>query len=144
VPAVISHCANIFGERQHEEKYIPKLVKTILAGETVTIHTDEKGRSGSRMYVYAEDVARAIYLMLECGEVRQKYNIPGVEISNEDMAYLVAEILGKKLNCTKSYPFAERPGWDFRYSIMSRHLFELGWEPNPDFKALLRKVIENR
>jgi len=143
LPVVISHCSNIFGEGQHEEKYIPKLVKSILGDKTVTIHADQNGDSGSRMYVYAGDVAQAIYLILKRGEIRQKYNIPGFEVSNEEMAYRVADILEKKVMCEKAYPFADRPGWDFRYSIVSKSLFELGWQPTPNFTDLLRQVVEH-
>lgn len=143
LPVVVSHCCNIFGERQHEEKFIPKLVRQINAGETVTIHTRPDGTSGSRMYVYAGDVARAIHLMLEHGRVRSKYNIPGRQIENGEMAVLVANIMDKPLTMKEEYPYASRPGWDFSYRISGVFLQELGWEPSPNLLSDLRKTVES-
>ena len=143
MPVVISHCCNVFGERQHEEKFIPKLVKAIRGGHMISIHANQQGTSGSRMYVYAGDVARAIHLMIEYGEDREKYNIPGREISNEDMAVLVSCALGKEVISQKVYPYADRPGWDFSYRIGGDNLRELGWEPTENFNALLKKTVES-
>jgi dTDP-glucose 4,6-dehydratase len=143
VPVVISHCCNVFGERQHEEKFIPKLVRQISNGETVSIHSRPDGTSGSRMYVYAGDVARAIHLMLERGETRTKYNIPGTEITNMEMAVLVAHILDKPLRSVEEYPFALRPGWDFSYRITGESLYGLTWKPTNDFEGLLSRVVKS-
>jgi dTDP-glucose 4,6-dehydratase len=143
LPVVVSHCCNVFGTMQHPEKFIPKLVTAINGGHRIGIHANEAGESGSRMYVYVGDVVRAICLILEHGEVRQKYNIPGIEVSNEEMAHCVAKILGKEVICEKSYPFSERPGLDFRYSISSKHLYDLGWGPTPKFKVMLKQVVED-
>jgi dTDP-glucose 4,6-dehydratase len=143
VPVVISHCCNIFGEGQHEEKFIPKLVAAINGGHRIAIHASTTGVPGIRAYVYAGDVVRAILLMLEQGVVRSKYNITGLELSNEEMAQAVAEVLGKTLISDKSYPYAERPGWDFSYRIGGNLLASLGWEPSQDFTEQLRKTVES-
>lgn len=141
IPVIISHCANVFGEMQNEEKFIPKLVRQISNGETVTIHSRPDGTSGSRMYVYAGDVAKAIHLILEQGEVRAKYNIPGREITNLEMAIMVQNIMDKDLQILEDYPYSTRPGWDFSYRISGELLKELGWKPTLDFEGLLRKVV---
>ena len=143
VPVIVSHCCNVIGTMQHEEKFLPKLVRLISQGNTVKIHADKEGRVGSRMYVHAEDVAKAIVLLLLHGETGGKFNIPGVEVSNFDMACKVADILRKKLVYEKVYPQTERPGWDFSYRIAGEKIKELGWSPSPDFDALLRKVVEH-
>lgn len=143
LPVVVSHCCNVFGERQHEEKFIPILVRQIAAGHTVTIHSRPDGTSGSRMYVYAGDVARAIWLMLEHGEIRAKYNIAGREIANNEMAVMVAEIMDKPLRMKEEYPYDSRPGWDFSYRISGEALHELGWKPTENFRALLRQVVKS-
>src|SRR5580692_2800434 len=140
LPIVVSHCSNVFGEMQHEEKYIPKLVQAIAGGQRVGIHVNEVGESGKRQYVYAGDVANAIRLLLEHGESGKKYNIPGKEVSNEEMASMVAEALGQDLVATKESPYSSRPGWDFNYRISGNELRRLGWEPTENFRALLRKV----
>ena len=56
---------NVFGERQHPEKFIPMCIKKIRDGETITIHSDKtKTIPGTRHYIHAEDVAEAIYFLL--------------------------------------------------------------------------------
>lgn len=143
LPVVVSHCCNVFGERQHEEKFIPKLVRQIAAGETVTIHTRPDGTSGSRMYIYAEDVARAIRLILANGAVRAKYNIPGREIENCEMAVLVANIMDKPLKMKEGYPYSSRPGWDFSYRISGDLLKELTWQSSTNLVSDLRRTVES-
>ena len=65
LPVYITHTMNVFGERQHPEKFIPMCIKKIRDGESVTIHSDKtKKIPGSRHYIHAEDVAEAIYFII--------------------------------------------------------------------------------
>jgi dTDP-glucose 4,6-dehydratase len=141
VPVTICHCCNVFGKRQNSEKFIPKLVAKILAGEQVRIHTDKDFVSGSRMYVYAGDVALAISVLLSRGQTRQKYNIPGKMVSNMDMAVRVAKILRKPAKLTFGYPETERPGWDFSYAVSGAAIHAIGWEPMADFDLALEETV---
>ena len=61
---------NVIGERQHPEKYIPKVVKKVLNGETVTIHSNkEKTKAGSRFYIHARNIADALlHILYNCDE----------------------------------------------------------------------------
>ena len=64
LPVYITHTMNVFGERQHPEKFIPMCIKKIRDGESVTIHSDQtKKIPGSRHYIHAEDVAEAIFFL---------------------------------------------------------------------------------
>ena len=66
LPIIISHTMNVFGERQHPEKFIPKIIKSCLNNSTVTIHANkEKTSAGSRFYIHAEDVADAMLFLLK-------------------------------------------------------------------------------
>ena len=65
LPVYITHTMNVFGERQHPEKFIPMCIKKIRDGESVTIHSDRtKTIPGTRHYIHANDVAEAIYFLL--------------------------------------------------------------------------------
>ena len=56
---------NVFGERQHPEKFIPMCIKKVRDGEPITIHSDKtKTIPGSRHYIHAEDVSNAILFLL--------------------------------------------------------------------------------
>jgi dTDP-glucose 4,6-dehydratase len=65
LPVYITHTMNVFGERQHPEKFIPMCIKKIRDGETITVHSDKtKTIPGTRHYIHAEDVAEAIHFLL--------------------------------------------------------------------------------
>jgi dTDP-glucose 4,6-dehydratase len=55
IPVSIMHTMNVFGERQHPEKYIPMCIRKIRDGEVIKIHSDStKSIPGSRHYVHVE------------------------------------------------------------------------------------------
>ena len=65
LPIYITHTMNVFGERQHPEKFIPMCIRKTRDGESVTIHSDKtKTIPGSRHYIHAEDVAEGIHFLL--------------------------------------------------------------------------------
>jgi dTDP-glucose 4,6-dehydratase len=70
IPMIITHTMNVFGERQHPEKFIPMTIKKILAGEKITIHANkEKTKAGSRMWIHARNVAAALTFLLSLNTV---------------------------------------------------------------------------
>ena len=79
LPIYITHTMNVFGERQHPEKFIPMCIKKIRDGETVTIHSDHtKKIPGSRHYIHAEDVAEAINFLLT-NKIESKIDFGGAK-----------------------------------------------------------------
>ena len=44
MPIYITHTMNVFGERQHPEKFIPMTIKNARDGNMVTIHSDRDNR----------------------------------------------------------------------------------------------------
>lgn len=65
LPVYITHTMNVFGQRQHPEKFIPMCIKRVRDGEAITIHSDEtKTIPGSRQYIHAEDVSDALRFLL--------------------------------------------------------------------------------
>jgi len=66
VPALITHTMNVFGERQHPEKYIPSTIAKARDGGLVTVHANkEKTKAGSRFYIHARNVADGLMHMLK-------------------------------------------------------------------------------
>ena len=90
---------NVFGERQHPEKFIPKVIRGLLTNKEITIHADKKKKiSGSRFYIHAKDVAEAVLFLLHKGNKGEKYNLVGAkEIHNLELAKKIAKILKKDL-----------------------------------------------
>ncbi|NQV17029.1 MAG: GDP-mannose 4,6-dehydratase [Armatimonadetes bacterium] len=144
LPGFVVHCMNIFGERQHSEKFIPMCIKKILSSEEISIHGDKtKTRSGSRFYIHARNVADAILFLLSHFKQREIYNVVGEkEISNLDLAIMVASIIKKKIYYKIVDFHSSRPGHDLRYALDGSKLKELGWVPPISFDQSIVKVID--
>lgn len=147
IPLIICNVMNVFGERQHNEKFIPLCVKNILNDNPVTIHTypyidDELPKSGSRYYIYVENVASAVYFIMCNGKIGECYNIQGQEeLSNEEIFDTISKILKKTTAKIYTYNDINRPGHDLRYSLDNTKLTELGWKPKGIFEEYLEQVV---
>lgn len=144
VPAIITHTMNVFGERQHPEKYIPSTIQKVRDGDTVTVHSDPtRTRAGSRFYIHARNVADALTHLLSHGESGDKYNIVGeCEVDNLALAELIAGYVGRPLNYEMVDFHSSRPGHDLRYALDGRKMHSIGWEPKVNFEESMRKVVE--
>jgi len=143
LPVFITHTMNNFGERQHPEKFIPQCVKKILAGETVTIHSDAtRTKAGSRFYIHCRNVAAAARYLVPRFVSREKYNVVGErEVSNLEMAQLIADVLGKPLRYEMVDFHSSRPGHDLRYSLSGDKMLLMEWEPPVSFERSLEKTV---
>ena len=73
LPVLITHTMNVIGERQHPEKFFPKIINHVLKRKTLTIHSDQsKTKPGSRYYIHAQDVADAVLFILNKGKNGEK------------------------------------------------------------------------
>lgn len=144
--AAVCHIMNVFGERQHPEKFIPMTIGKILRGENVLIHSNKKLGPGRRFYCHAENVARALHWLVDRrGTLPRfdKWNVVGErEVSNLEMAELIAKYLDKSL----SYDFVDadtlRPGHDFRYSLDGSKLRNAGFKYALGFEEALERVVK--
>jgi len=144
IPGFITHCMNIFGERQHAEKFIPMCIRKIQKGEILTIHSDKtKKISGTRFYIHARNVASAIHYLFTYFHQREKYNIVGEqEISNLDLAMAISKIMGKSLNYQMVDFHSSRPGHDLRYALDGERMSNLGWDTPVTFMESLEKTVK--
>jgi len=143
IPLMIVNVMNVFGERQHIEKFIPMVIKHVLNHKTVMIHSDKSMVPGSRFYIHARNVANALLFLLKNGTVGEKYNIVGEkEVDNLELAQFIANVLKKDLKY-KSIDFhSTRPGHDLRYCLDGEKMKEMGWSLTVNFEASLAKTIE--
>jgi dTDP-glucose 4,6-dehydratase len=149
IPVSIMHTMNVFGERQHPEKYIPMCIRKIRDGEVIKIHSDStKSIPGSRHYVHVEDVADATLFIakmtkFERSETRcPKFNVVGPEeFNNLELANFIADVQNKKLKYEMVDFHSSRPGHDLRYALDGTKMMKLGWEPKP-VRDRLQKVVE--
>ncbi len=153
LPVYITHTMNVFGERQHPEKFIPMCIKKIRDDETVTIHSDKsKTIPGSRHYIHAIDVAEAILFLLNTGIENEtdwggakcpKFNIVGSEeINNLELAKTIAYSQRKELKYEMVDFHSSRPGHDLRYSLSGEKMKKLGWTPKIKLSNRINQVVK--
>ena len=158
LPVFITHTMNVFGQRQHPEKYLPMCIRKVRDGEKISIHSDRtKTVPGSRYYIHGSDVADAVYFLLNLNEEQlkkvhtadyggakcPKFNIVGKEeVNNLQLAQYVAECQGKELNYELVDFHSSRPGHDLRYALSGDYMRELGWEPRYSLKDRIKEVVD--
>jgi len=145
LPVVITHTMNAFGERQHPEKFLPKVINAVLRGETVTIHADAtRTKPGRRFYVHARNVAAAVLFLLRHPELTpgEKYNVVGErEVSNLALAQFVAKVIGRPLRYELVDFHSSRPGHDLRYALDGAKLRSMGFRHPKTFEQSLEKTV---
>lgn len=146
LPVVISACSNNYGPWQHPEKFIPSLITAAIDGRKMAIYGDGKN---IRDWLYVEDHARAIAMLLAEGKVGEAYVIGAeLELANIQVARTVCrhfdEIRPEHSPHDRLIEFVnDRPGHDFRYGIDPAKMYsEIGWSPETEFEAGLSKTIE--
>lgn len=144
LPITITRTMNCFGERQHPEKFVPMIIKKVLAGESVTIHSNkEKTKAGSRFYIHCRNVASALTFLMDDQRDLGVYHIVGEkEVDNLQMAICIAAYLGKELHYEMVDFHSSRPGHDLRYALDGGLMKSIGWEPPKTFEDSLQKTIQ--
>jgi len=145
MPISIVRSMNIIGERQHPEKFVPKTIKAILAGEPVVLHGRNAKDVSSRCWIHARNVADAILFLFDKAEKEEFYHIVGEEKTVLDVAnWISEEIRGRKLN-EDEIQFVDyhtaRPGHDKRYALSGEKLAKMGWVPPVDLEHSLKKTV---
>ena len=148
VPVVLSNCSNNYGPGQHTEKLIPLMIQNIANQKVLPIYG--KGEN-IRDWLYVEDHAEAIDLILHQGQIGETYNIGGNnEQRNIDIVYQLIEItdrmLGRKEGSSKKLIsfVTDRLGHDFRYAIdASKIKKDLEWEAKTSFEKGLEKTVRS-
>ena len=146
LPVVLTNCSNNYGPYHFPEKLIPVVILNALAGDPIPIYGDG---SNVRDWLYVEDHADALLLVLEKGAVGRSYNIGGEnERSNLELVRTICAILDElKPRDSGSYAdqitfVTDRPGHDARYAIdPTRIREELGWRPSVTVEEGLRRTV---
>lgn len=152
IPLIITNTMNIFGEMQDSEKYVAKIIRAVKNDEVVTVHGKE-GFTGSRFYLHARNMADAVLYIMDNippvpfieGEITvpQRFNIVGdVEMTNLQIAELVADLMGKELKYEFVDYHSTRPGHDRRYALDGEKLASKGWRAPLTFTQSLDRYIK--
>ena len=147
LPVILSNCSNNYGPYQFPEKLIPLFINNIRQQKPLPVYG--KGVN-VRDWLYVEDHARAIDLILHKGRVGETYNIGGHnEWKNIDLVRTLCRAMDEKLDRSTGSSEAlityvtDRAGHDMRYAIDATKLQEeLGWTPSLQFEEGIAKTID--
>jgi dTDP-glucose 4,6-dehydratase len=157
----MTNCSNNYGPFHYPEKLIPRLLLNLLHGRELPVYGNGEN---IRDWLYVQDHARAIELVLNKGQTGQTYNVGGInEWKNIDIVRLMCQLVEDRFerdknlhDCYPSCPAAcgkpcesaisfvrDRPGHDFRYAIDSSKITkELGYQPETAFESGLGKTVD--
>ncbi len=150
LPTLITNCSNNYGPYHFPEKLIPLMILNALDGKPLPVYGDGMQ---IRDWLFVEDHARALYKVVNEGEVGETYNIGGhnekanIEVVKTICA-LLEELRPDKPAGIESYEslityVKDRPGHDVRYAIDATKIAqELGWTPEETFESGIRKTVE--
>src|SRR5215468_357865 len=95
LPTLISNCSNNYGPCHFPEKLIPLVILRALHGEPVPVYGDGEN---IRDWLYVEDHARALFLILSEGRTGESYNVGGdAERTNLDVVESICSLLDEML-----------------------------------------------
>lgn len=137
-PYLITRTCNNYGENQHHEKFIPKIIRSIKNGDEVPVYGDGEQ---VREWIHADDNAKAILTLLMSDEVNEIYNIgTGESYTNNQIIKMIGNILGKDV---KFKYVEDRLGHDKRYSLSSlKYENKFGVMQNTKLTEWLKKIIK--
>ncbi len=146
LPTIVTNCSNNYGPYHFPEKLIPHMIIKGLAGEPLPVYGDGHN---VRDWLFVEDHARALSLVLEHGRIGETYNIGGRnERSNLYVVEKICDLLDVLAPSVHGSHrrlitfVADRPGHDRRYAIDASKLErELGWRAEENFESGIEKTV---
>lgn len=148
LPVVLSNCSNNYGPFHLPEKLIPLVILNALEGVPLPVYGEG---ANVRDWLYVDDHARALELVLTRGRVGESYNIGGrEERTNLEVVQAICDELDRRLplrggkrRCELIQFVADRPGHDRRYAIDPAKIErELGWKAGESFESGLSKTVD--
>lgn len=146
LPVLMTNCSNNYGPFHFPEKLVPVVILNALAGRPIPVYG---AGDNVRDWLYVEDHADALLLVLQKGVLGRSYNIGGEnERSNIDLVRTICAVLDRLR--PKAAPYADqitfvtdRPGHDARYAIdPTRIRTELGWRPSVTVEQGLERTVQ--
>ena len=148
LPVVLSNCSNNYGPYHFPEKLIPLVILNALEGKPLPVYG--KGEN-VRDWLFVDDHAKALELVLTKGRVGESYNVGGRnERTNLQVVETICDLLDSRVPLADGRKRRElitfvtdRPGHDRRYAIDATKLeTELGWKAEEDFDSGLARTID--
>jgi dTDP-glucose 4,6-dehydratase len=146
LPTIVTNCSNNYGPYHFPEKLIPHIIIRALARQPLPVYGDGMN---VRDWLYVEDHAKALTLVIERGTVGETYNVGSrSERTNLYVVQTICDLLDRlepspNGSRRQLISFVEdRPGHDRRYAINPAKLEkELGWRAAETFETGLEKTV---
>jgi len=140
MPTIITRGNNVYGPRQYPEKLIPKFILHLLNNKKCPVHGEGKSR---RNFIYVNDVARALDIIMTKGEIGEIYNIgTDCEKSVLDILDILIPALHKDPSLSWISFATDRLFNDKRYAIDSSNLRSLGWSELTSLEEGMSSTID--
>ena len=134
----ISRCCNNYGIYQHGEKYIPKIIFSVLSDRNIPVHGDGQN---IRDWIHVLDHCQGIAKIVQNGKAGNIYNIGS---NNQQTNLAIANMMLDNIKNHKSRVefVQDRPTNDKRYAInFDKITKELGYKPQYTFDNSLQDII---
>ena len=151
VPVIITNTMNNFGFMQSGSKFPVMVQKALEAGNSVTIHGNEK-EIGTRFYLDSRIASEAVLHILKLGAYHHRigevdeldrFNIVGERAyTNLELAQVIAKLMNKKLDYKLQDFHRDNPAHDIHYGLSGRKLAKTGWQPSKSLEECLKEVID--
>lgn len=153
VPVVVTNFMNMYGQRQHVEKFVPRTLRSLLAGQPATLHARPVSigwEPSSRHWLHARNHADALRWMLTVTipaaypstDRPDKWHVAGDELDVLAMAQKIAKAAGKPLEYEYVDYHSQRPGHDHRYALDPSKIHAAGWKPPVDLDESLERTVQ--
>lgn len=137
-PIIITRSSNNYGPRQNKEKLIPLFIDNLMKNKSVPVYGNG---NNIRNWIHVNDNCLAIKKIIENGNIGEIYNIGGdIEIKNIDLTRFLLDYFSKDDSYLNFV--TDRLGHDFRYSLNSDKIKQLGWKCYIDFKNGIKDTIK--
>jgi dTDP-glucose 4,6-dehydratase len=158
LPIVITNSMNMFGERQYEKSFIPKIILYLLNNKTIPVHVkylNGEMKTSSRSYMYVQNQVDGIKFLVEYFQNAaqipseglthiERFNVCGETVThNDDLVFKIANILNIKTENLIEYidPTNTRPGLDIKYGLNTKKINDLGWKEFISLDEGLEKTV---
>jgi dTDP-glucose 4,6-dehydratase len=159
VPVVLTNFMNMIGERQDVEKFVPKVVRAVLRGDTVPLHArpvsvrpgrgDVRWEPSSRHWLHARNYADALRWMLTDttpaaypqADRPDRWHVAGEELDVLQLAERIAVAAGRELRYEFVDYHGSRPGHDHRYALDPSKIHAAGWKPPVPLGESLERTV---
>jgi len=148
LPIVISNCSNNYGPYHFPEKLIPLIILSSFYERPLPVYGEGKN---VRDWLYVDDHARALELIVTRGRVGESYNVGGYnERTNIQVVQEICDLMDERCPRKPGLSYhdlihfvADRPGHDRRYAIDASKLTqELDWQPQQTFASGLSLTVD--